>query len=179
MSRGYRVRLPQPTWRDTTTKVTGSDALRLDVGLLEILPEAAMVALLRERLAADGWAAAPDGAMTRSFGEVEVELAADGRTITARVSAAREVRVRAVSEAEAATRLARTTRAAEGELARVAAERLGAAEADIRAALQAALQKVYVAALQRKAASLGQIESVHEGHGADGELELTIKVRVP
>ena len=41
------------------------------------------------------------------------------------------------------------------------------------------LQKVYVEALQRKAASLGQVESVHEGRGDDGELELTIKVRVP
>lgn len=179
MSRGYRVRLPQPTWRDATTRVTSSDAMALDVGLLEILPEAAMVALLRERLAADGWSTAPDGAMTRSFGEVEVELAADGRTITARVSVARELKVRASSEAEAAARLARATHSAEGTLSRVAAERLGAAEADIRAALQGALQKVYVEALQRKAASLGQIESVHEGHGADGELELTIKVRVP
>ena len=92
---------------------------------------------------------------------------------------AKDVKVRATSEAEAAERLARASRTAEGQLSRAAAEQLGAAEADIRAALQAALQKVYVEALQRKAASLGQIESVHEGRGADGELELTIKVRVP
>ena len=45
--------------------------------------------------------------------------------------------------------------------------------------LETALQKVYVEALQRKAAAMGQGESVHEGRGADGELELTIRVRVP
>lgn len=179
MSRGYRVRLPQPTWRNTTTRVSSSDSMALDVGLLEVLPEAAMVALLRERLAEDGWSKAPDGAMRRSFGEVQVELAPDGRTITAKASAARDVTVRAISEADAANRLIRATRSAEGELSRAAAGQLGAAEAEIRAALQGALQKVYVEALQRKAASLGQIESVHEGRGADGELELTIKVRVP
>ena len=44
MSRGYRVRLPEPTWRNATTRVSSSDAMAMDVGLLEILPEAAMVA---------------------------------------------------------------------------------------------------------------------------------------
>ena len=179
MSRGYRVRMPEPTWRSATTRVSSSDAMAMDVGLLEVLPEAVMVALLRERLAADGWSKGQDGTMTRSFGEVEVELAADGRSITARATAVKDVKVRATSEADAAARLVRATRTVEGQLSRAAAEQLGAAEAEIRAALQGALQKVYVEALQRKAASLGQIESVHEGRGADGELELTIKVRVP
>ena len=179
MSRGYRVRLPVPSWRNTTTRVERSDALALDVGLLAILSEGEMTELLRERLAEDGWSRAADGSMRRSFGEVSVELAADGRTVTARATAGKEVKVRAISETEANERLARAAKSAESELSREAAEQLGAAEADIRAALQGALQKVYVEALQRKAASLGQVESVHEGRGADGELELTIKVRVP
>ena len=128
MSRGYRVRLPDPTWRNSTTRVASSDAMAMDVGLLEILPEAAMAGLLRERLAEDGWSKGQDGVMRRSFGAVEAELSADGRTITARSTVTKEVKVRATSEAKA----------------------------DIRAALQGALQKVYVEALQRKAASLGQ-----------------------
>ena len=179
MSRGYRVRLPVPSWRNTTTRVERSDALALDVGLLAILSEGEMTELLRERLAEDGWSRAADGSMRRSFGEVSVELAADGRTVTARATAGKEVKVRAISETEANERLARAAKSAESELSRTAAERLGAAEAEIRATLQAALQKVYVEALQRKAAAMGQIESVHEGRGDDGELELTIKVRVP
>ena len=76
------------------------------------------------------------------------------------------------------TRVEKQKGGAEKELARVIGERLGAAEGDIRESVQAALQKVYVEALQRKAASLGEIESMQESRGADGELELTIKVRV-
>jgi hypothetical protein len=179
MSRGYRVRVPEPTWRNTTTRVEQSDALALDVGMLSILSEGEMTEMLRERLVEDGWSREGDGSLRRSFGDVSVELAPDGRTVTARASAGKDVTVKATSEVEANDKLARAAKSAERELTRAAAERLGAAEADIRAALQAALQKVYVEALQRKAAAMGQIESVHEGRGDDGELELTIKVRVP
>lgn len=179
MSRGYRVRVPEPTWRNTTTRVEQSDALALDVGMLSILAEGEMTELLRERLVEDGWSREADGSLRRQFGDVSVELAPDGRTVTARASAGKDVTVKATSEVEANDKLARAAKSAERELTRAAAERLGAAEADIRAALQAALQKVYVEALQRKAAAMGQIESVHEGRGNDGELELTIKVRVP
>ncbi len=183
MSRGYRVRVPEPTWRNTTTRVEQSDALALDVGMLSILSEGEMTEMLRERLVEDGWSREGDGSLRRTFGkeggEVSVELAPDGRTVTARASAGKDVTVKATSEVEANDKLARAAKSAERELTRAAAERLGAAEADIRAALQAALQKVYVEALQRKAAAMGQIESVHEGRGDDGELELTIKVRVP
>ena len=178
MSRGYRVRMPEPVWRNVTSHVESVDAIAMDVGLLEILPEAAMVELLRERLAEDGWQRGADGAMTRSFGEVAVTLAPDGRSVTATAKVGRDVQVRGESEADAATRLARATKTAERDLTRAASKRLGAAEAEIRATLQAALQRVYVEALQRKAASMGQVESVHEGRGDDGELELTIKVRV-
>ena len=116
--------------------------------------------------------------MTRKSGEVEVTLSPDGRTVTARATAARQVTSRATSEAQAATRLEEAGKRAERDLAQEVARRLGAQEGEIRGELQAALQKVYVEALRQKAASMGQIESVHEGRGADGELELTIKVRV-
>lgn len=182
MSRGYRVRMPQPTWRNVSTRLESVDAIAMDVGLLEILPEGAMLELLRERLAEDGWQKGADGKLTRRFGspgsEVEAELSADGRSVTVRGSAAREVKARGESEADAAARLERLRKGAEKELAKQAAQQVVAAEPTVRAALQAALQRVYVEALQRKAASLGQIESVHEGRSDDGELELTIKVRV-
>jgi hypothetical protein len=183
VSRGYRIRMGAPTWRqvtwrDASTKVESSDAISMDVGMLEILPEAAMVELLRARLAEDGWSKGQDGAMSRQFGGVAVTLAPDGRTVTARATAAREVKVRVQGDADASGQLARASTRAERELAQAVTQLLGAAEADIRAGLQAALQKVYVEALQRKAASMGQIESVHEGRGEGGELELTIKVRV-
>lgn len=178
MSRGYRIRMSQPVWRDASTRVESADAIEMDVGMLEILPEAEMVALLRQRLADDGWSKGQDDSMARSFGAVVVTLSPDGRTITARARETREVKVRVASDRDATSPLAQASQRAERDLAREVTERLGAAEADIRAGLQAALQKVYVEALQRKAAAMGEVESVHEGRGEGGELELTIKVRV-
>lgn len=183
MSRGYRIRMGMPGWRpvvshDATKQVEATDAIEMDVGMLEILPEGAMAGLLRGELAAIGWSEGQDGSMTRSFGEVEVTLAPDGRTVTAQAKSSRKLTVRGIDEAQAAAKLARASEKAEREVAQEATRQLGAHEAEIRGELQAALQKVYVEALRRKAASMGQIESVHEGRGADGELELTIKVRV-
>ncbi|MCY1060863.1 hypothetical protein [Nannocystis sp. SCPEA4] len=183
MSRGYRVRMGAPNWRpvtyhDAAKQVETADAIEMDVGVLEILPEAEMTALLREELAAAGWSKGQDGSMTRNSGAVEVTLSPDGRTVTARAAASRQVTSRATSEAQAASRLEEAGKRAERDLAEEVARRLGAQEGEIRGELQAALQKVYVQALRQKAASMGQIESVHEGRGADGELELTIKVRV-
>lgn len=178
MSRGYRVRWPEPVWKDVSAKVASEDAICMDVGVLEILPEAEMVALLRAELERAGWSKGQDGSLSRSFGEVTAELAPDGRTLTARATAAREVTARGTTEAEARNRLGRAEETAEKELGKAVAERLDRAEGDVRAAVQAALQRVYVEALQRKAASLGEVESMQETRGADGELELTIKVRV-
>jgi hypothetical protein len=171
---------PVQQWRDATTQVESADAFDMDVGMLEILPEAEMAALLRARLADDGWSEEQDGSgsMARQFGAVKVTLSPDARTVTARATVSREVKVRVTSEADATSKLQQASKKAERDLAREAVDRLGAAEAEIRAGLQAALQRVYVEALQRKAAAMGEIESVHEGRGADGELELTIKVRV-
>lgn len=178
MSRGYRIRWPQPAWKDASTRVASEDAMCMDVGVLEILPEDEMIALLRAQLEKDGWSKGQDGALSRSFGEVTAELAPDGRTLTARATVSREVTARGTTEAEAQAKLGRAQEAASKELDKKVAERLDAAEGEVRAAVQAALQRVYVEALQRKAASLGEIESMQEVRGEGGELELTIKVRV-
>lgn len=183
MSRGYRIRISDPNWRpvtyhDVSRQVETTDAIEMDVGMLEILPEGAMTALLREELAASGWSKGQDGEMSRKFGEVAVTLAPDGRTVTVRAAASKQVKTRATSQEQANSRLDAAGKQAERDLAQEVARRLGAHEGEIRGELQAALQKVYVEALRQKAASMGQIESVHEGRGADGELELTIKVRV-
>lgn len=178
MSRGYRIRWPQPAWKDASTRVASEDAVCMDIGVLEILPEAEMLALLRAQLERDGWTKGKDGGLSKTFGEVTAELSPDGASLTARAAASRDVSARGTTDAEAQAKLGRASESAEKELARKVAERLDRAEGDVRAAVQEALQKVYVEALQRKAASLGEVESVQEVRGADGELELTIKVRV-
>jgi hypothetical protein len=41
-----------------------------------------------------------------------------------------------------------------------------------------AISRGYVEALKRRAAQMGQVESVQQGTGANGAAEVTIKVRV-
>lgn len=179
MSRGYRISYPVPRWRNVSAHIESADAVAMDVGLLDILPEADMLALLRARLRDDGWAPTDAGGLTRKFGDVVAELAPDGRTVTVRASAARDVEARGTDDAQANSRLEQAKRDAKRGMDKALTEKLVAAEGDVRAAVQGALQKVYVEALKRKAAGMGEIEGMQESRGADGELELTIKVRVP
>ncbi len=178
MSRGYRIRWPQPVWHNASKTVESSDAIAMDVGMLDILPEGDMVAILREQLAAAGWQRCEDGAMRTTVGGVEVELDAEGRKVRASSSAQRKVAVRSQQEGELREQLGRASEGAERELSREVARQIISAEAEIRERIQGALQKVYIEALQRKAASMGEIESIISGVGEDGELEMTIKVKV-
>lgn len=178
MSRGYRIRWAQPVWHNASTTVESGDAISMDVGILEILPESEMLALLRERLAGAGWTKDDDGTMRTTISGVDVTLAADGRTVTASATASQGVEVRTTQQAELNERLARASEGAKQQLTEKVAKQIIGAEAEIREKVQGALQRVYVEALRRKAASMGEIESVLEGVGEDGELELTIKVKV-
>lgn len=182
MSRGYRISYPRPTPRpisNVSGSVESADACAMDVGLLDILPEPEMVALLRAHLEQDGWTASGDGALAKQFGSVTAELAADGRTVTVRAAAKRDVAARGETDAQANARLEQAKKDAQRDITRTLGQALAAAEGDVRASVQTALQKVYVEALKRKAAALGEIEGMQEHRGDNGELELTIKVRVP
>lgn len=179
MSRGYRVRYPAPVWHNVSAHVESADNCAMDVALLDILPEPDMLALLRTHLQADGWQPTLGGALSKQFGDVTAELTPDGKSVTIKASAKREVVARGTDSTKANEALDQVKAKAERELAGRAGKAIAAAEGDVRASVQAALQKVYVEALKRKAASLGEIEGMQESRGADGELELTIKVRVP
>ncbi len=109
MSRGYRIRWAQPVWHNASTTVESGDAISMDVGMLEILPEGEMLALLRERLAEEGWTSGEDGSMQTTVEGVEVKLAADGRTVIASASAKRGVSVRTTAKNELGQRLARAS----------------------------------------------------------------------
>ena len=179
MSRGYRISYPVPVWRNVSAHVESADACAMDVGLLDILPEADMLALLRDRLEDDGWSPGADGSLSKKFGPVTAELAPDGKSVTVKAVAKKDVEARGTDDAQANSRLTQAKKDAERELTKSVGKALAAAEGDVRANVQAALQKVYVEALKRKAASLGEIEGMVENRGDNGELELTIKVRVP
>lgn len=178
MSRGYRISWPQPVWHNASTRVESSDAIAMDVAMLEILPEAEMNALLRRRLRDAGWRETDAGALQRRFGEVTVELSPDGRTVTATATVTRDVAVRAKEKDQLQGRLEEASAAAKKSQAVEVSRRILEVEAEIRGEVQTALQKVYAEALERKAAAMGEIESIQESVGEGGELELTIKVKV-
>ena len=66
---------------------------------------------------------------------------------------------------------------AEQDLKRTATTSLASAEGDVRARLEAVVQKVYATALEEKARSMGQLESMQRTVGADGTVELVLKIR--
>lgn len=174
MSRAYSVRQVQ-----ATARVEGGDTLALSLCLLDILDASEMAALLREELAALGWRPDTQGDLSITLdGGAVATLSRDASEVSLRLDTLGEVTAKGDdrAQAEAAAEAARARAAARAS--ERAAKDLDAQEPALRAAVGEAVQRVYVRALKRRAASMGQVESVDERVDADGELELTIKVRV-
>lgn len=176
MSRGYRV-VVEPL-STANQHVSASDELCIDVSLLPILPPEVMHDLLKEELEKDGWKQTADGGREKTIRPgLVATLAADGSTVTISMTAERDVGGSGRSDAEAKEAAKKNASAAEAAVRREATTALASAEADVRAGLEKSIQKVYIDALEQKAKSMGQVESIERGQSADGSLEITIKVR--
>jgi hypothetical protein len=173
MSRGYRV-----TMINVSRTVSASDSLKIQLSVLNILPEPEMAAILCEELEADGWKKNKDGTVSQSLGGIDAALSADGKEVQLTSATATEVTARAQSQSSAEAALAQTAARTEESLKEQAMMRLTRAEPDVRAKLSEAIQRVYIKALKKKAESMGQVESVLESRNQDGEYEVTIKVKV-
>lgn len=175
MSRAYRV-----TWVNVSGTVTTTDTLTVNVSMLPILAPAEMAAILREELEAMGWTRHADGSVTTTINDLPATLDPEATKLTITTAAESEVKERGVSAEDAARNLERGKERAREHLEGAAAKVLTEAEAPAREALQKATQRAYLRALKQKAASMGSIESTHEGAAPDGsgDYEVTIKVRV-
>lgn len=175
MSRGYRIAVPLQVARGT---VTASDELCVDLDVLPILSQEEMRGLIKQSLQEKGWQEGKDGEMTKVLGEGAVAvLDKDGKTVTVRLETTREVQGSGQSEQEAKASLETRSKEAEKEAKQRTTQTLARAEPGLRGELDDAVQKVYVEALKRKAAQMGQVESLQETKGSDGSMEITIKVR--
>jgi len=172
MSRAYRV-----TWVTVASNVNTDDTLTMNLSLLGILPEDEMAALLREELARRGWKLGEGGALTGVVQGLDASLSPDAAKVTVTARAEGDVSARGTSRDDAKAALQRAEGAARDELKAGVARRLTAAEPDLRATMGEVIQRAYVEALKRKAASMGAVESLQETRGSDGEYEVTIKVR--
>lgn len=189
MSRAYRISV-----RDSVRRtIRGEDSVGTCLELLEILPREAMLGLLRDELAGRGFQdeggrlVRKDAGLSVSVdpgtGEVEarsedceeVELAAERRGWAdedidgAREQAEASIRagLRQELEAQADSRAEEARRRATG--------RLEAALGDLRAELDAAVNRVTAEALKRKAAQLGRIKEMTEDTQA-GSLTIVVEV---
>jgi hypothetical protein len=174
MSRGYRIEVPLQVARGT---VTGSDSLCVGLDVLPILPEGDMRDIVRETLKARGWKQKGE-TLEKELGEGAVAvLEKDGKTVTVRLETQAEVQGQGRTDQEAKAALESRKDAAEKDANSRATRALARAEPAVRGELDDAVQRVYVEALKKKAAQMGQIESQQETRSADGSLEITIKVR--
>jgi hypothetical protein len=146
--------------------------------MLDILAPEEMRALLRTELRADGWREGEDGELERTIKGARARLDAEGTKIVVEQTETKTIRASSVSVASARARVEKAKTQAEAAVQRELVKGLLKVEPEVREAVQQALQRTYVVALKRKAASLGEISGIQEARGEQGELELTIKIKV-
>lgn len=180
--------------RDLEAAVHVEDQVVIAVRMLPVLQGDAMGSTLREVLAEQGWAAQPDGTMTRRFGAVTATLDAGATSVTVSHAIDEKVTAKgtsAVTEGDAADEARaeavareRAEKALEDKRAKTAARleaenaaALTREEPAVRAALQEALNRVYRRALEERARQLGEVESIDERGDVRGGYEVTVVVK--
>ena len=177
MSRGYRVMM-EPL-QQAKAKASGSDELCIQVSLLPVLGEDRMRELLQAALREAGWQGSTGGALTKSLGEgLQATLSPDGRNVSVVQTSTVEVTGSARTGAEAERQAKENAARAESSVKRQATTTLAKAEADVRATLEDVIQRVYVSALQEKARSMGELQSMERHEGSDGTVEVVLKIKV-
>ncbi len=146
--------------------------------MMQILQQDEMIGMLERALQDEGWEKGADGALSKKFGSVTATLSEDRSTVTLSEQRKAKIEASATSKKSLQQSLDNRQEGAQKALKQEIAQTLIDAEASAREELQGALQKVYTEALKKKAASMGQIESLQEELSPDGQLELTIKVKV-
>lgn len=180
VSRGYRIRWPvtRPVTQSVTWDVEAGDQLEVALDVMELLPAQEMQALLTEVLGEAGWTESPDGESHKDWGQVRATVRPRERKVTIASSATTRVtgtgQTQEQAEQAARAHLAKRQKKLDDKTT----QEVLAKEGTVRAELQSALQKVYERALEKKAASMGEIESIARSENEQGEMEMVIKVRV-
>lgn len=171
MSRGYRLRLPT-IQRTGTAKAT--DALRMDIDLLPILDAEQMHDLLADGLRAAGWTEV-DGTVQSTVEGATVTLHDDH--ISVHLEAKQTVTGTATNAAAAQSNLKARIAQTREQLDAQVRRKMAKVEAALCEQLEPVVQGIYVEALKRKAAKMGEVTHIDERRDGD-QVELTIKVKV-
>lgn len=173
MSRGYRIRMRAPV-STRQGAARAADALTMDIDLLPILDAAEMQGLLAGVLAEAGWTEV-DGTLQTQIDGATVRLEGDHLSITA--AATKTVTGQGATAGAASSQMKARQQIVEAELEAQVRRTVSKVEATLCEALEPAVQAVYIEALKRKAAKMGEVLSVDERRDGD-QVELTIKVKV-
>jgi hypothetical protein len=186
MSRAYQIRIKE----SVREHIRVEDGVCSSLELLDILPRETMGELLASALAEKGFTR-DGGVMRRTDDGIEIEVDLKEGTVTARLSAEKQVdltaeRSRVVAE-EVATRetevlreqvkkgLAREVETERERMTDEVASKLEKRLVDLRQELDQVVNRVTARALEQKAASMGEIQEISE----DPETgSVTIKVKI-
>lgn len=183
MSYAYRIKLDQ-----ATAQVKEEGVWRPQ--LLDILERSEMERLTREELVAQGWTRAEDGSLSRELAEVSCEVPTGLLEVRASLSDEVQVSQTIIADSDDSEELLqqrveagerqrdRELRALKEERQRALVERLVDLEPLVQRELDQALHRAHARALEVKAAQLGEVSSVSQTEGADGELEVVIHVKM-
>lgn len=173
MSRAWQVSI-----KTERRVVRGADHLELDLEVMNILPASSMQALLADALAEDGWTERSPGQWVKAIRDVQATVDVAQGIVKLRSAQEAVVQGAGRTTGEAAQTADQRAADKQKDVDDQAAKKLFEAEPSVREALQVALQKVYERALEQKAASMGQVESIDRRENEEGQLELVIKVKV-
>ena len=175
MSRGYRITVPLTI---SSVDLSASDELCIAVSLLPVLSPERLAEILRQTLRDDGWKNSDDNTLHVDLADgLHAELASDATSVRVTRTTTKTVTGTGNTKSVADQAAAAQAKRAEHDLKRTATTSLASAEGDVRARLEAVVQKVYATALEEKARSMGQLESMQRTVGADGTVELVLKIR--
>ncbi len=190
MSRAYRIPLRQAIHQE----IAGEDSVSSQLELLEILPAEAMAELLAEELRRRGFEPSADGRLTRTDGDVTIEVDPRSGTVTIAGRVAEEVDIernkvasgyddvgpsrQEVTETtekalqkEVDDEVARRTETLRKQASAAVSRALGT----IGRELDSAVNRVTAEALKRKAAELGSIKRISENEQT-GDLEIVVEL---
>lgn len=182
MSYAYRIKLESLT---STVEQKG----QWQVNLMDILPLSEMQALLRSALLNLGWSE-EDGTIVTEIDGIRCALSEEKMTVEAKISEEvfAEHTVVGDSDDSQTLRAARLEQGheehikklekQESHVNRLLTQQLLMIEPKLKEVLDRATHEVHAQALKLKASRLGEVQSIKESTGEDGELEITIHVKV-
>ena len=182
MSYAYRIKLERLS---SIVEQKGS----WKTSLMDLLSASEMLALLKEELIQQGWQEI-EGKLITDINGIQCELSADGSEVQAHLHSEVSVGHTVIGDSDDSHQL-KQARLQQGLIEqndklqkeeqksnRQLTEQLLGIETEVKGVIDKATHQAHAKALEIKASRLGEIKSIQSSHGVDGELEISIHVKL-